>query len=64
MKVDGMSLSSVLSDFGVDKVDNVRPNSNAEDNREDDVGSGLFDDRFSCLDVGILDVNDLSMDHG
>ena len=48
----------------MNEVDNIRSDSYAEDGREDEVGSGFLNDGFSGLDVGIVDVYNLSVDHG
>jgi hypothetical protein len=63
-EVDCVTLSSVLGDVGVDEVDDIGSDSDAEDSGEDEVGAGSFNGGFSGLDVGVVDVNDLSVDHG
>jgi hypothetical protein len=62
--VDSVSLTSVLSDVGVDKVDNIGSDTDAEDSREDNVGSGGFNSLLSAGDVVVVHMDDLSMDHG
>lgn len=62
--LDGMTLSSVLADVGVDEVDDIGPDSDAEDGGEDSLASGLFDDIFAGVFVGVVNVDDLSVDHG
>lgn len=62
--IDGVSLSSVFGDVGVDKVDDVGSDSDAEDGGEDDVGSGSLNDVFAGSPVGVVDVHNLSVDHG
>lgn len=62
--VDGMSLSSVFGDVGVDEVDDIRSDSDAEDGGEDDVGAGGLDGLFAGGDVVVVHMDDLSVDHG
>lgn len=38
-EVDGVTLSSVFADVGVDEVDNIGPDSDAEDGGEDDFAA-------------------------
>ena len=63
-EVDGMTLSSVLGDVSMNEVDNIRSDSDAEDSGKDNIGSASFNDGFSSSCVRVVDVNNLSMDHG
>jgi len=63
-EVDCVTLSSVLGNVGMNEVDDIRSDSNAEDSGENDVSTGLFNSRFSLSLGGVVDVNELSMDHG
>jgi hypothetical protein len=64
LEVDSVTLSSVLGNVGVDKVDDIRSDSSAEDSGEDDVAAGALNDGFSFGFEWVVDVNNLSMDHG
>lgn len=64
LEVDGVTLSSVLGNVGVDKVDDIRPDAGAEDSGEDDVASGALNGSFSLSPVWVVDVDYLSVDHG
>ncbi len=63
-KVDGMTLSSVLSDVGVNEVDDIRSDSNTKDCWKNNILVGFLDDGFSFFNVRVVDVNELSMNHG
>lgn len=62
--LDGMTLSSVLADVGVNEVDDIRSDSDAEDGGEDGFAAGLLDDALSSSLVRVVNVDNLSMDHG
>lgn len=64
LEVDSVTLSSVLGNVGVDKVDDIRPDASAEDSGEDDVASSALNGGFSLSLVGVVDVDYLSVDHG
>lgn len=64
MVVDSMTLSSVFRDVGVDKVDDIGSDSDAEDSGEGDVALGALNDVFTGSLVGVVDVHNLSVDHG
>lgn len=62
--LDGMTLSSVLADVCVNEVDDIRSDSDAEDGGEDGFAAGLLDDALSSSLVRVVNVDNLSMDHG
>jgi hypothetical protein len=62
--VDGVALASVLGDVGVHEVDDVGPDSGGEDCGEDEVGSSALNDGLALGAGGIVDVDNLSVDHG
>lgn len=57
MEVDGVTLTTVLGDVGVDEVDDIGSDSGGEDGGEDDLGLGAFNDRLALLLVGVVDVD-------
>lgn len=62
--VDRVALASVLGDVGVHEVDDVGPDSGGEDCGEDEVGSSALNDGLALGAGGIVDVDNLSVDHG
>ena len=62
--VDGVTLTSVLGDVGVHKVDDIGPDSGGEDGGEDKVSGGALDNWLSFSAGGVVDVDNLSVDHG
>jgi hypothetical protein len=64
MVVDGMTLSSVFGDVGVDEVDDIGSDSNAEHSGEDDTAARFLNNVLTGCLVGIVDVHQLSVDHG
>lgn len=63
VELDGMTLPSVLGDVGVDEVDDVSPDTGAEDSGQDELGLGLGDDVLSLLSERLVDVDNLPVDH-
>lgn len=63
-EVDGVSLSSVFGDVGVDEVHDIGSDSDAEDSGENDIASGSLNDVFAGGFVGVVDMHNLSVDHG
>lgn len=64
VEVDGVTLTSVLGDVGVDEVDDIGSDSGGEDSREDQLGLGAFDGGLAFSPGGVVDVHELSVDHG
>jgi hypothetical protein len=63
-EVDSVTLSSVFGDVGVYEVDDIGSDSDTEDSGEDDVTSSSFNDVFAGSPVGVVDMHNLSVDHG
>jgi hypothetical protein len=63
-EVDCVTLSSVLGNVGMNEVDDIRSDSDAEDSGENNVGAGSLNDGLSLSLGGVVDVDELSMDHG
>jgi len=63
-EVDSVALSTIFGDVGVDEVDDIGSDACAEDSRENSCGSGRFYDWFAFGFEGVVDMNDLSVNHG
>ena len=62
--VDSVTLSSVLSDVGMDEVNNIRSDACAEDSRQNKASSSSLNCRLSCSLSGMIDMDELTMNHG
>jgi hypothetical protein len=64
MEVDCVTLSSVLGNVGMDEIDDIRSNTGAEDSGKNNVIACALNNCFSFTFVGVVDMDDLSVDHG
>ena len=62
--IDGMALSSVLSDVSMNKVNDIRSDACAEYSRQNEASSSSLNCRLSCSLGGMIDMDELTMNHG
>lgn len=61
--LDGLTLSSIFVNVGVNCIDDISSDTGGEDSRENNLVAVFGCDIFALFSEGLIDIDKLSMDH-